>query len=380
MAANSNARRRPPAKSRRNPKSNVDFTDRERVKKAARSASGFIHVVRLIILSLGASAIAGTTIAIVNPPNRELAKPTDLPSPPVKSSTVSAFDSLKLTRSRPELTTLLEELGQKNSKLDANYLFVDLASGEYAGTGIDRVFPAASTIKLPILIALFQEIEQRKVRWDEQLTIDKKSIAAGSGELQTRTPGTTVSVLEAATKMMKISDNTATNLLIDRLGGKLALNERFRTWGLATTAINDRLPDLAGKNITTVGELSRSLVAIFGGASPAKQRSKLVSDASRSQILGMMTNTSSNTMLPRGLGKDAKIAHKTGDIGTAIADVGTIELPSGKVYLATVMVKRPHNDPAGPELVRQMSKTAYQHFSKQQPTTAATTFPKTSGE
>jgi beta-lactamase class A len=380
MAANSNVRRRPQSKSRLKPKFNSDFTDRARVYKVTRNTSGFIHVVRLIILSLGASAIAGTTIAIVDPPKREHTKPIDPPAPQLKKSPVSAFDSLKLTRSQPELTASLQNLSSKNGKLDTNYLFIDLASGEYAAAGIDRVFPAASTIKLPILLALFQEIEQHKVRWDEQLTLDKKSIAEGSGDLQERTPGTTVSVLEAATKMMKISDNTATNLLIDRLGGKLALNERFRNWGLTKTVINDRLPDLAGKNITTVGELSRTLSAIVGGASPPDNRGKIVSDASRSQILEMMSNISSNTMLPKGLGKDAKIAHKTGDIGTAIADVGAIELPSGKIYLATVMVKRPHNDPAGPELVRQMSKTAYQHFLKHQPTTAASKVPKTAGE
>jgi beta-lactamase class A len=364
MAVNPNVRRRPSAKSRRKSPARTNFTDRTQLKRVARSASGFIYVVRLIILSLGASAVAGTTIAIVDPPKPERAKSSALHAPPPQQISVSAFDSLKLTRSQPELTTLLQKIGQKNSKLDANYLFVDLASGEYAGVGIDRVFPAASTIKLPILLALFQDIEQQKVHWDEQLTIDKKSIAEGSGELQERTPGTTVSVLDAATKMIKISDNTATNLLIERLGGKLALNDRFRDWGLKTTAINDLLPDLPGKNVTTVGELSRTLVAI--------ERGKIVSDRSRQQILGMMRDTTSNTMLPRGLGKDATIAHKTGDIGTTIADVGTIELPSGKIYLATVMVKRPYNDPAGPELVRQMSKTAYQHFLKPQTTTTAT--------
>jgi hypothetical protein len=92
MAANSNVRRRTPAKSRRNPKSNGDFTDRERVNKVARSASGFIYVVRLIILSLGASAIAGTTIAIVESPKRDRIKPLDLPSPPPNRLPVSTFD------------------------------------------------------------------------------------------------------------------------------------------------------------------------------------------------------------------------------------------------------------------------------------------------
>ncbi len=359
MASNSTVRRRSQSKSRRKP--TVDTT-RPPVPKFERKAPGFVHVVRLIILSLGASAIAGTTIAIVDPPKQQSAKQPELPAPEIKLPAL-AFDSLKLTRSSPELTALLQNLTQKNSNLDTNYLFVDLDSGEYAAAGIDRVFPAASTIKLPILIALFQDVESHKVSWQEQLTIDKKSIAQGSGDLQERKLGTTVSVLETATKMMAISDNTATNLLIDRLGGKLALTERFRTWGLKTTSINERLPDLAGKNITTVGELSRTIAAI--------DRGKIVSDASRSQILKIMSATSSNTMLPKGLSKDAKIAHKTGDIGSTIADVGKIELPSGKIYIATVTVKRPYNDPAGPELVRNMSKLAYEHFRQQRTAVAS---------
>jgi beta-lactamase class A len=277
------------------------------------------------------------------------------------------FDLVKLTRSSPELTALLQDLGQKNRKLAANYLFVDLDNGDYAAAGADRVFPAASTIKLPILIALFQDIDRHKVQLTEQLTIDRKSIAEGSGDLQDRPLGSKVSVLVAATKMMTISDNTATNLIIERLGGKLALNERFRTWGLKVTAINNRLPDLEGKNVSTASELARTIAAI--------ERGKIVSDTARSQMLQMMSKTSRNTMLPQGLGKDAKIAHKTGDIGNAIADVGSIALPSGKIYIAAVLVERPHNDPAGPELVRKMSKIAYQHFLQQQSTTTAVPTP-----
>ena len=210
---------------------------------------------------------------------------------PIVTCQLWGLDSLKLTRSSAELTSLLQDLGQKNSKLAANYLFVDLDSGEYAAAGADRVFPAASTIKLPILIALFQDIDLHKVQLAEQLTIDKKSIAEGSGDLQDRPLGSKVSVLVAATKMMTISDNTATNLIIERLGGKLALNERFRNWGLKVTAINNRLPDLEGKNISTASELARTIAAITRG--------KIVSDAARSQILQMMSNTSVTPCSPK---------------------------------------------------------------------------------
>ncbi|WP_373541883.1 serine hydrolase [Chamaesiphon sp.] len=315
-----------------------------------RSTSPFIYLVRLIICGLGASTIAGTAISIVNPPP-QLAT---TPEPPLPAPPPLPLDRLTLTTANSLLKARLQSAIANKSKLDSSYLFVEIDRGEYSERGIDRILPAASTIKLPILIALFEDVDTNKVRLEEKLTIDKKSIAAGAGDLQHQKPGTRVSILVAATKMIAISDNTATNLLIARLGGKAALNQRFRNWGLNITAINRPLPDLEGKNVTTVGELARSLMAV--------DRGKIVSDPSRSQILSMMSNTSRNTMLPQGLGAGAKIAHKTGDIGTTIADVGLIELPTGKKYIAAAIVKRPYNDPAGPALVRQMSKVAYEYF------------------
>ena len=321
-----------------------------------QSGSPYIYLVRLIIAGLGASTIVGTAISVVNPPKQIV---TNI-EPPFSTPQLLPIDRLKLTPASPSLNNRLQAMSKKNSKLDSSYLFVEIERGEHSEQGSDRVLPAASTIKLPILIALFQDVDTQKVRLAEKLTIDKKSIAAGSGDLQAQKPGTQVSILVAATKMMTISDNTATNLLISRLGGKAALNQRFRDWGLTVTTINQQLPDLEGKNITTAGELARSIVAI--------DRGKIVSDPARSQILSMMSNSSRNTMLPKGLGAGAKIAHKTGDIGSIIADVGLIELPTGKKYIASVLVKRPYNDPAGPELVRQMSKVAYTYFQQPLPT------------
>ena len=330
-----------------------------------RSVSPFIYLVRLIICGLGASTIAGTTISIIHPPKQQIATTAE---PPLPDPILLPLDRLKLTQSSQVLTERLQAMTKKNSKLDSSYLFVEIERGEHSQVGSDRVLPAASTIKLPILIALFQDVDTHKVRLEEKLTIDKKSIAEGSGDLQDQKPGTQVSILVAATKMMTISDNTATNLIVARLGGKAALNQRFRNWGLQVTTINQQLPDLEGKNTTTAGELARSIVAI--------DRGKIVSDSSRSQILSMMSNTIGNTMLPKGLGAGAKIAHKTGDIGSIIADVGLIELPTGKKYVAAVLVKRPYNDPAGPELVRQMSKVAYTYFQQPQPTPNPSTKPQ----
>jgi beta-lactamase class A len=356
MALNPSSRRRSQPNSRRTTTSDHQDQPQHKTNSIDRSVPiVFTYLVRILILGLGASTIMGTAISIVNPPKPEIAIEKEQSLPPQPK--VVQFNGLKLTQVSPELQAKLQTVSQKNINLDPSYLFINLSSGEYSTFKADRVVPSASTIKLPIVVALFQDIDRQKVRLEEKLTIDKKSIAEGSGDLQDRKPGTQVSVLVAATKMMTISDNTATNLLITRLGGQAALNQRFRSWGLNATTLNNPLPDLKGTNVTTASELARTLFAI--------DRGKIVSEASRSQILSMMSNTVRNTMLPQGLGKDAKIAHKTGDISSLIADVGTIGLPSGKSYIAAVLVKRPHNDPAGTELIRNMSKIAYQYFQPQ---------------
>jgi beta-lactamase class A len=331
---------------------------RQRARQIDRSVWLFVLLVRSSICGLGASAIAGTVMSIVHPPKPQISIEI---APPPKPLPIP-LDNLHQTTASPELTNRLQAAMRTQAKLDPSYLFVNSESGEYSQLGADRVLPAASTIKLPILIALFQDVDLGKINLSEQLTIDQKSIAGGSGDLQEQKPGTQVSILVAATKTIAISDNTATNLLIRRLGGAEVLNQRFRNWGLQATTINRPLPDLEGKNVTTTRELARMMRSIDVAAQQPLPSSKIVSDASRRQILNMMSNTTRNTMLPQGLGAGAKIAHKTGDIGSLIADVGSIELPSGKKYIAAVLVNRPYNDPKGPELVRTMSKIAYEYF------------------
>jgi beta-lactamase class A len=366
MATNTTARRRSKPNSRRNTTSSRQqprhrkSVDKSSVRSTVRSVSPtrstspLIHLVRLAIWALGASTIGGTAISVIYPPKQPLSNKVGV----VKAKSLP-IDSLKLQHENPALKSQLQALSTKNSKLDASHLFVALDSGEYSNLGVDRVLPAASTIKLPILIALFQDIDAKKVQLTEKITIDKDSIVGEAGDLQEEKPGTQVSVEVVLTKMITVSDNTATNLLIRRLGGQAALNQRFRSWGLKTTTINNQLPDLEGTNVTTARELAGLMAAIVGG--------KIVADPSRTEILRIMSNTQRNTMLPQGLGTGAKIAHKTGDIGTLVADVGAVELPSGKIYIAAVLVKRPYNDPAGPALVRQMSKVAYQHFDRKLP-------------
>jgi beta-lactamase class A len=154
--------------------------------------------------------------------------------------------------------------------------------------------------------------------------------------------------------MIIISDNTATNMIIKRLGGAEALNKRFREWGLKSTIIKNPMPDLEGTNLTT----TKDLVEVMG----IVDRGKKISLRSRDRLLGIMEETKTRTLLPQGLEKGAIIANKTGDIGTVVGDVGLIDMPNGKRYLGSVMLKRPYNDVRAKTLIQDISKTVYQNF------------------
>lgn len=91
---------------------------------------------------------------------------------------------------------------------------------------------------------------------------------------------------------------------------------------------------------------------------------ELVSLASRDRMLGIMQRTVNRSLLPRGLGKGTTIAHKTGNIVSLVGDVVLIDLPSGKRYIAAVLVKRPRNDQKAVELINKVSRLVYQHFSR----------------
>jgi beta-lactamase class A len=98
-------------------------------------------------------------------------------------------------------------------------------------------------------------------------------------------------------------------------------------------------------------------------------KQNLVSRSSRQQVLEILRNTTTRTLLPAGLGPGADIAHKTGDIGFLIGDAGMITMPNGKRYLAGIFVRRPYKDARGRDFIRQVSGLVYSYMN--QPTLGA---------
>jgi beta-lactamase class A len=238
------------------------------------------------------------------------------------------------------------------TRMHTGVFVVEPKTGRYADLNGKDQFAAASIIKLPVLVSLLAAVDRGDVKMGQSLIIKQDLIAGGSGHLQWRPQGSKVSVREAAELMIVVSDNTATNLLIELLGGKAKLNQEFAVWGLSSTKINNLLGDFEGTNKTSPYDLVSLLSRV--------DRGELISEASRKWMFRIMERTKIRTLLPQGLGPGAKIAHKTGDIGGMVGDAGIVTTAQGTRYIIAVQVERPRNDRRANMLVRNISKEVYQ--------------------
>jgi beta-lactamase class A len=262
--------------------------------------------------------------------------------------------NLPIGREVGSLKAQLQSLVNKYSDLSPGMYFIDVETGDYVNLGGDRVYAAASTIKLPILMAFFEAVDAGRISLDEKLTVTNAAITGGSGTLQYYR-GAKISALSTATRMITISDNTATNMIISRLGGLAAVNARFRSWGLNNTYLQNYLGDFKGTNKTSAVDLVK--------ASALVAKRKVMSEDSRARALDILNATENTKLLKAGLGDGAHIAHKTGTLGVILGDAGIIERPSGKLYLAGVFVRRPFNDLRGRYFIQEASRLSYNYFN-----------------
>ena len=330
-----------------------------------KSRPSIRFAVYAITIAVGLSTILGTIVSTVSSWSAATSQNPTTTSVSAESANQTKLDNLfaiaSLGKKIAPLESNLQQLAEQYPELEPKIFIVDLDNKGFVSIEGEQAIASASTIKLPILVAFFQDVDRGKINLDEKLTITQELIAEGSGNMQYEAPGTEYSALETADKMMTISDNTATNMLIERLGGMERLNQRFSKMGLRATRLRNPLPDLTGTNTTTPEDLGNLLAKIDGG--------DLISLRSRDRLLYIMRNLERNTLLPEGLESGATIAHKTGDIKSVLADAGIIDMPNGKRYIASVLVKRPDNSPQAKEFIQQASSTVYQYFKNPQANT-----------
>jgi beta-lactamase class A len=326
-----------------------------------------LYLIRLIILGVGVAAIAGTLLSVLSPANVASSRDGAAPATQdqgaatasgalVQGSTANTTADLRLTS---EITHLREELAQMSTLtpgLTAAAFAVELDSGQYVDLGGATAVAAASTIKMPILVAFLQQVDAGTITLNQALTLQEDYIAGGSGTMRSEAVGTEYTALEVASRMIMSSDNTATNMMIAALGGIEALNQTFAGWGLETTLLRNPLPDLEGTNTTSAKDLALLLALVDQGG--------LLTPRSRDRLFSIMQRTENVSLIPAGIGDQSITANKTGDIASLLGDVAVVDVPNGKRYALAVMVQRPDNDGRASELIRRMTEKVHAEMAQ----------------
>jgi beta-lactamase class A len=207
-----------------------------------------------------------------------------------------------------------------------------LPTGMRLDRAAERSFPAASVIKLPILAALYREAEAGRLRWEETVVLMEEAKVPGDGALRELHAGTSLTLEDLARLMIVISDNTATNLLIDRIGVE-AVNDLLAREGSSVTRLGRRMYDFAARergleNHCSAGEMTGLLARLA--------RRDLVSAAASEAMLAILKRQQRDSRIPRLLPPETPVANKTGSITGVCHDVGLIEAPGGPIALSVL--------------------------------------------
>ena len=254
------------------------------------------------------------------------------------------------------LKNKLINLANEYKNIDPAIYVYEYKNGSYVDIKADKVYPAASIIKLPVLIEMFREIEDKKFNLYDTMELQDYYRASGSGKLQYSQGGIEHTMDYLAKIMIENSDNSSTNMIISKMGGMPQVNKAMQQWGLKTTRINNWLPDLDGTNVTTPRELGKMLYNL--------DTSNILTADSKQHIADYLSHVKNNRLLQAGIPSDAILLHKTGDIGFMLGDAGIVKTHNGRKYIVVILAKRPYNNLKGKELIVRASQIIYEHISK----------------
>ena len=225
----------------------------------------------------------------------------------------------------------------------------------YADINADNIYSAASIIKVPVLIQLFRSIEKGQLSLDDKMTLTDYYRAEGSGGLQYKAENSQWSIDNLARIMITDSDNSATNMIMAKLGSMTDINDAIRQWGLKNTYIQTWLPDMNGNNYTTARDMATMLYNL-------DNNDKFLNINSREKIFDYMGHVHNSRLIKAGLGSGALFMHKTGDIGKMLGDAGIVFAPNGTKYIVVILANRPHNSAQGKDFIVKASEVIYNYM------------------
>lgn len=201
-------------------------------------------------------------------------------------------------------------------------------------------FRSASIIKVPLLSALFWLSEQGKLEWQETLVLRDEDRTPGSGILRHLHCGLELTLHNLAVLMIVLSDNTATNMLIDRIGVE-PVHEFLHRLGVHHTTLQRKMYDFAAaeqskENLCCAAEIADLLKWMAQGEIRATDGSLLVSQSGCAEMLRILREQFYRDQIPYLLPGEAKVANKTGEISGHHHDSAVVWTPGGTYSLVVL--------------------------------------------
>lgn len=240
------------------------------------------------------------------------------------------------------INELVKNNFESNSGINEySFYFKDL-SKEDAVSINNKEMLSASTIKVYVMIEAFQQMKDGELNPQEMLTLLQKNKKSGAGSLAYSKSGTKYSVMDVLDHMIRESDNTATDMMIDRLTAE-KINERIKALGCQNTELKRPFSKLKPEdnnntNFTSVEDLGLVLEKMYRG--------ECVDEESDKKMIELLKTAENNVKICRYIDKleGITIAHKTGEINEAQNDAGIIfiddeEKNIHRAYIVCFMTK-----------------------------------------
>jgi beta-lactamase class A len=236
---------------------------------------------------------------------------------------------------------------------------VDLTDGRKYLLHENDVYPQASSIKICVLAELYRQAQQGKLRLTDMYTVNAADLVQDSDIMGGLTPGVTqITLRDLATMMVAVSDNSATNVLIDRVGMD-NVNAFLNSQGLRDTRLRRKMMDLkaAGEgreNVSTPNEMAKLLQTLYQG--------KILNKVMTDDFFKVLA-THKDSWIPRHLPDDLKIADKPGALEGVRNDSGVIFVDK-RPYILCVMTTYLRRERDGEEAISNISLAAWRMFDR----------------